>query len=136
MCMTHYQRARDGRNLTTPIVDRVPGRRYSPNPWLNHHGYYMVKDNETGKQVMFHRVVMEQALGRPLLAIENVHHINGVKDDNRLENLELWTRSQPSGQRVIDKVAWAREILALYGDLYPVGSQIPMFDDMLTPVVQ
>jgi len=34
--------------------------------------------------------------------------------DNRESNLELWSSSQPKGQRVEDKVAWAREILALY----------------------
>jgi hypothetical protein len=57
---------------------------------------------------------MEQAIGRALLPHENVHHINGVRDDNRLENLELWSSSQPSGQRVADKVAWAIELLKLY----------------------
>lgn len=57
---------------------------------------------------------MEQMLGRKLLPSESVHHKNGVRDDNRPGNLELWTRSQPYGQRVEDKIAWAKELLALY----------------------
>jgi hypothetical protein len=42
-----------------------------------------------------------------------------VKDDNHPENLELWARTQPSGVRGADLVAWAREIIARYGDLSP-----------------
>ena len=44
-------------------------------------------------------------------------HINGDHRDNRLENLELWTTSQPSGQRVIEKIQWCKEFLALYENL-------------------
>jgi hypothetical protein len=57
---------------------------------------------------------MSRHLGRELYPGETVHHKNGVRDDNRLENLELWSSSHPHGQRVEDKVAWAKEILALY----------------------
>lgn len=65
-----------------------------------------------------HVVVMEQVLGRQLIKGETVHHRNGDRADNRPENLELWSKTQPAGQRVEDKVRWAREILVLYGNMY------------------
>jgi hypothetical protein len=61
-----------------------------------------------------HTKIMSEHLGRPLLGHEEVHHKNGVRDDNRLSNLELWSKSQPAGQRVEDKADWAIEILKLY----------------------
>lgn len=66
-----------------------------------------------------HREVMSEIIGRPLLPVESVHHKNGRRSDNRPENLELWSKSQPAGQRVTDLTAWAREILALYGNEFP-----------------
>lgn len=72
-----------------------------------------------GHNIFEHRAVMEHRLGRHLMASENVHHINGDRLDNRDANLELWSKAQPCGQRVVDKVRFAREILALYGEMFP-----------------
>lgn len=57
---------------------------------------------------------MEQYLGRPLLKNELIHHKNGIRNDNRLDNLELWSKGQPAGQRVEDKIRWAKELLYQY----------------------
>ena len=79
---------------------------------VNRTGYVEVKTGAGWD--LEHRYVMELHIGRPLWRDETVHHRNGDRADNRLSNLELWSRAQPSGQRVADKVAYAKEILNQY----------------------
>jgi hypothetical protein len=110
LCSLHYRRQRIGswldewpKNLKMPdfisleIIEKI-------NWYKDSQGYLVATRNK--KVMRMHRVVWEAHNGRKLRPFENVHHLNGIRDDNRIENLELWVKTQPCGQRPEDLVSW------------------------------
>ncbi len=120
MCYMHYQRTRrHGDPLTTKNRARGSGS-------INSEGYVTVvcpaefapmgQGNGTNgsRRVLLSRLVMAQHLGRLLYPEETVHHKDGDKLNNRLDNLELRTGAHGKHQSIEDAVAWARTLLERY----------------------
>jgi len=120
-------------NVTTAVQGNLNNRRtkscgcYKEGPtahsrveltYINGYAFAWAPDhpraNKNSGRVREHILVMEKTLGRYLTEHEQVHHINAVKHDNRAENLELWTKSQPAGARVADQIEWAIALLQQY----------------------
>ena len=125
LCGAHRTQQRSGKTLT-PVRAYVEADFDDPSTWprfTDSNGYIIltVQKDYVVKSILEHRYVMEEVLGRPLMRHENVHHLNGDRGDNSPRNLELWSSSQPPGQRVLDKLNWAREMMELYG---PIESEL------------
>lgn len=88
------------------LSKRRVGTRVRPKEYRRYdaHGYVLVYEpshpnaNCNGR-VFEHRFVVSQHIGRPLEKHEVVHHVNGKRDDNRIQNLEIWQHTHPAGVR-------------------------------------
>jgi hypothetical protein len=111
-----YYRTQNGIALNDPFRKRKSGEGT-----IDSSGYKTItvrghpNQMDSKGRIREHVYIMSQHLGRPLGKDESVHHKNGIRDDNRLENLELWSKSQPPGQRVEDKLHWCIEYLSIHG---------------------
>lgn len=117
MCAMHMSRFRRTGTTDLPLKQE----RQDSARWVNASGYVVVFrpghpncfDKSRGT-ALEHRLVMSDAMKRPLTNSETVHHKNGDRTDNRIENLELWSSRNPKGQRIPDKIEYALEILRMY----------------------
>ena len=114
-CSTHYK----WKQRTGDAAVRPPKSKWHTPSIKNKRSKYKyrsIKDHPIlgSGSTTEHRLIMTELLGRKLLSSENIHHINGDGKDNRIENLELWSTTQPSGQRIEDKVMFAIDILKQY----------------------
>ena len=106
----------DGTNRLQQFCSRACANQARSRVWLDKHGYRLLASGKKGGyQQPEHRAVMETVLGRPLAKHETVHHKNGIRHDNRPENLELWSSRHGRGQRIEDRIADAKALLAEHG---------------------
>ena len=122
LCSSHYEKLRrHGDPLHVVVKRKRPKTRRDPNKrYHKGDGYYNLyrpdhpMSNKIG-YILEHRYVMSEHLGRLLESHEHVHHKDGDRGNNSIENLELWTGNHLKGVRHRDKVEQAIKFLKKNG---------------------
>jgi hypothetical protein len=109
-------RIKHNQPIDKPMTKRAPGEGN-----IHSQGYKTITKKghpnqmDSKGRIREHIYIMSKHLGRPLFKDESVHHKNGDRLDNSIENLELWSKGQPPGQRVEDKIKYYIDFLKRYG---------------------
>jgi hypothetical protein len=112
MCWKHNTRFQ---KTGDPTTFKPSYKTYPIGATRMHNTGYVEEKISPNKWELQHRLVMKRSLGRDLLPGENIHHKDGNRANNDLDNLELWSTGQPAGQKVEDKINWAIGFLSQYG---------------------
>ena len=108
-------RIKNGLPLDTPRLTKPKGSGYIDNS-----GYKIIynmthpNSMKSGK-ILEHVLIMSNHLSRAIRKDESIHHKNGIRHDNRIENLELRCSHHGRGQTVEDIIEWAKEAFKDYG---------------------
>lgn len=109
---SHSCKAKDIFNRPEVRIKIIPPSGDKSRLWkggitIDHGGYRLITINK--EQIKEHRYVMEQFLERKLKPTEIIHHINGVKTDNRIENLVLTNQSEHIRDHQTLKDKWSKK---------------------------
>lgn len=122
LCSAHLYRLTKGHDLSMPFR-RKNASKLGPGRWLDGSGYVMCKvppgtaGAKPGGFMLEHRFVMQRRLGRTLLSVETVHHKDGNRTNNTIDNLELWSGKHGKGINIIDGIRSSTDWILRYGEL-------------------
>lgn len=111
-CKNEYQAKQAAERFSAGEI----GRHVKQNGYIWLSLPALVSNTGKRREMLEHRYVMEQHLGRPLDAGETIHHRDGDRTNNTLANLELRVGNHGPGQEVHDVVAWSIRMLKRYSD--------------------
>ena len=117
LCNMHYRRIRKSGNSGPPerLKAEYVGGPVNSSGYVLLSGYRDHPNSQSNGKILEHVLVMSKMVGRPIMAGETVHHKNGIRTDNRPDNLELWVSRHPPGQRLEDIRKFVSEFIHEYG---------------------